>query len=62
MLCDGKHWEARNFLKHAPLRERYPTLLSAAWGVGVAFLCKLTPYDVMMSLAKPGHEEYNVYG
>ena len=49
-------------MKHAPLRERYPTLLSAAWGLGVAFLCKLPPYDVMMSLAKPGHEEYNVYG
>ena len=61
MLRHGKHWEARNFLKHAPFRERYPTLLSAAWGLGVVFLGKVTCYDVMMLLAKPGHEEYNVY-
>jgi len=42
--------------------ERRPTSVSAAWGVAVAFLGKVTYYDVMMSLAKPGHEEYNVYG
>ncbi|MCK5181549.1 MAG: hypothetical protein KAQ73_03320 [Dehalococcoidia bacterium] len=49
-------------MKHAPLRERYPPWVSAAWGVGAAFLGKVTCYDVMMPLAKPGHEEYNVYG
>jgi len=42
--------------------ERHPTSVSAACSAGVAFLGKVTCYDVMMSLAKPGHEEYNVYG
>ena len=56
-------WEAlgnKEFLETCPV-ERHPTSVSAAWGVGMAFLCKVTPYAAMMPLAKPGHEEYNVY-